>query len=1348
MTLHLLQSKMSDWIPEPEFESPSPLPTYSTTFSSLSHLHNSNIVCWNCNGMNSKLDLITHYLTTHKPLLLILLETRPIHLLSQLSLLSPTLSELCHVPSYTFHHAPHPNIDAYQSSSAIPFSSLSAQDHLPPSTSTHDHDVEEMKYNTPPSSPPSLTPSHTLPIHSGGGICYFIRHDATYAYDTSSTLAYSSPPSSGDSSQIHFLHLTSPIQLMIGTCYFSPSISHHRLSQCNEMLQRFLSHCGSGIVTSPFLLIGDMNAHHSSWCAANSSTPTNETGLVINRLLNHDTSTSTPLNLILLNSIHAHRVTTFHRPHAVPSVLDLAITTTTNKLIEQLVVDVSCPLISDHHPLLIVLTPKHKVGRANPSPSIPTAAISISSPDADPDDAPIRHIRFRHMKTPTHLSSPEYVSSFKSKWKQFQPYLAVLLTTEWLTSYSSPSSLASINALDQAAVQLINTIIHASTDVFGLKRASSCHSNPKSSWYYHPLVQSNIKRCHRAYRWYQSSNTAESKLKYQEAKLAMQSTIESTKKRIIEERIKNLHTNKRINWSVWNRGKSAPADNAINNIADINGNTPSSITQSLDNLCAHYARVSNVTSTSSCPSITRDVTALLSNLTSPLPSSCDTLSFTSDDIKSACASLSPSSAGGPDSIHPLLIKRGGKVLRQCILLLFNAIISFGYVPHILKQAWIISIFKKGERSDPNNYRPISLTSIIARMLERLIKPKLLAAIGPHLNPTQFGFRHHRSVHHNIFHILHIIITTMSRSSSSTGPKRIAAAFLDIVKAFDRVDHDRLLFKLHHMGVRGKLFHFIRAFLASRSASTTTHNHSHFSSPFVFLSGVPQGSVLGPILFLVYINDLLEQISKDTICIPLAFADDLAIIPNAQLADDFDGRFNTHLQLALDICSVWAFKWKMEFSLPKSNVVMFSHTNKYNTESFPTFTLNRQILRYAPSYRYVGLTLSFNLKWDDHAANTIQKCNLVNHIIGRFINDSSDFMVISKLVNVALKPIISFALPFWFPTAAIYKKLNSSLIHTYQCLLGCPPSTHIISLFHEAGQLPVQRLRDYLALTTSLNMVTSNSAPTMFKQIFTAIVKNNDCEFQYLYDFFKRSTRTAHIVSLPILLQFALVDWFGPSMAQSIANELFSNHANVPTITQLQKFLKVVSDAIPKQIDSFLINNSSDSTNYVKQRCSLLPTSSFSTISSSSILIKSLKKKKSHLNLSKSILHTAPYLLFDSPLHLKLRARLRLNRANFNDRKCENNVLFSNLCHLCDLNVPQTSSHIINTCTKFSSHRKKLQHLLELSPFRFKSDFVRLHFYHLCLGELPARINRSPFTIKHLFYVTSSFLSHIFCICPF
>lgn len=265
---------------------------------------------------------------------------------------------------------------------------------------------------------------------------------------------------------------------------------------------------------------------------------------------------------------------------------------------------------------------------------------------------------------------------------------------------------------------------------------------------------------------------------------------------------------------------------------------------------------------------------------------------------------------------------------------------------------------------------------------------------------------------------------------------------------------------------------------------TTLTYSHFSDSYGFKSGVPQGSVLGPILFLVYINDLISEIFSSTNCIPLAFADDLCIIPNIHINSyrnsngilsatnikQYNEACHIRLQKALPICSKWSYQWRMKFSSSKSNIVMFKSSSSYCIHSFPSFALNNEPLEYSKNYTYLGLTFSYNLKWEENSNRLIQKCNVMSYFINRLINYESDINIILKLVNATTKAAISYALPFWSPSPTTFNKLNSLLIHPFRRLLAPPPSSHIASMFYDLGQCPVQVLKEYETLTVGTKLL--------------------------------------------------------------------------------------------------------------------------------------------------------------------------------------------------------------------------------------------------------------------------------------
>jgi len=370
--------------------------------------------------------------------------------------------------------------------------------------------------------------------------------------------------------------------------------------------------------------------------------------------------------------------------------------------------------------------------------------------------------------------------------------------------------------------------------------------------------------------------------------------------------------------------------------------------------------------------------------------SIDAMNIDIDKIHNAIQKLNSSKAAGPDDIHAKLIKECCVPFSHIFYLLFRMSLQEGILPYQWKQANVKALYKKGKRTDCGNYRPVSLTSIICKLCESLIRDHLMLYLERNslLSPHQHGFR---SGHSCCTQLLEIMEDFTSYYDECLPYDCI---YLDFSKAFDRVPHDRLLSKVFNIGIRGQLFQWIRNFLSNRVQRVCVNGK--YSSWKNVTSGIPQGSVLGPILFTIFINDLPDNILSHM----KIFADDTKVYNSVNNS--------VSLKHDLDLLVQWTDKFLLPFNFEKCKVLHFGKKNTCIEYQMEGNAISKDM-----TMKDLGVTFQNNLKFEEHIFRICATANSRLAIIKNTFHriEKEGFLILYKSL---VRPILEYCNLIWSP----------------------------------------------------------------------------------------------------------------------------------------------------------------------------------------------------------------------------------------------------------------------------------------------------------------------------------------------
>ena len=339
--------------------------------------------------------------------------------------------------------------------------------------------------------------------------------------------------------------------------------------------------------------------------------------------------------------------------------------------------------------------------------------------------------------------------------------------------------------------------------------------------------------------------------------------------------------------------------------------------------------------------------------------------------------LKPNKACGPDKIPNRVLKELAPVLAPPLTALYNKSLEEGTVPAEWRHAFVTPVYKKGDKHSPSNYRPVSLTVVCCKLLEHIVCNHVLTHLEENnlLTTLQHGFRRGHSCETQLLLTYDNLIRSFDKTLQTD------MAILDFSRAFDTVPHRRLISKLTSYGVKGQVLNWIDSFLSDRKMTVVVDGHTAKESIRV-LSGVPQGTVLGPLLFLVYINDIVDAVSPGT-TIRLQTDDCLVYRPLRKNNEDEDQRV---LQRDLDALEAWADKWGMRFNPSKCQIMQVKRGN--SPPKLHLYELMDTVLQNVTKAKYLGVWLSSNLDWGHQIGTATNKANTSLHFISRNLSGCS------------------------------------------------------------------------------------------------------------------------------------------------------------------------------------------------------------------------------------------------------------------------------------------------------------------------------------------------------------------------
>ena len=569
-----------------------------------------------------------------------------------------------------------------------------------------------------------------------------------------------------------------------------------------------------------------------------------------------------------------------------------------------------------------------------------------------------------------------------------------------------------------------------------------CHKitiYPKDKpWITHE-IKKTIKKRNQLYRRYERTRNIHHYEVYSKVKTEVNSRITEAKvqhKSKLVKKLTSLRSNPKNFWNIAKQVYGSTVKKSIPTLIE-DGEQYSTTDEKANILAKYFASQSkkpDVPENYITPEIPPDNEAnTLQNLT-----------VTEEEVYTVLRKLKTGKAGGPDNLNNELLKMTARSITPSMTLLFNRILSTGIYPDVWKQANISPVFKKGDRQKKKNYRPVSLLSSTGKVLERLVFNKVYDYCKNNdlLTWRNSGYKNMDSTTNRLIYIVNKIYKHMDNKEDT------CLVFLDQSKAFDRIHHESLTYKMRRMGIEGTLLNLLNNYLCNRQSRVVMDGSK--SKWYHLTAGVPQGSILGPLLFLIYTNDLVDNLECDI----HLYADDAVLMTHyKENKEESFQKMNRDLQRLNE----WATKWFMSFNPTKTKYMVVTATETPN----PDLQLDGINIEKVRSYSQLGLILNEKMNWDAHIDNIISKANKKIGLIWRLSNHVPRFAV-EIIYTTYIRPQLEYCVVIYNNcTKETSTRLESCQRRAAIACTRAYQRTNTITLLEELGWDKLETRRTYL-----------------------------------------------------------------------------------------------------------------------------------------------------------------------------------------------------------------------------------------------------------------------------------------------